>query len=120
MQVTQQMNIRIPSDLKREGDKELKRLGLTPSQAIRGLYEFIVRTSHDEEEILRVIDPDTADESRRQAERRKKIDQIDDFHEFQQAHYMRLGVDLEKSRNAPLSTDELKRRHFAEKYDIAL
>ena len=37
------MNIRIPSNLKREGDETLKRLGFTPSQAIRGLYEFIAK-----------------------------------------------------------------------------
>ena len=47
MQATQQMNIRIPSELKHEGDEALRRLGFTPSQAIRGLYEFIVKTPRD-------------------------------------------------------------------------
>lgn len=120
MQATQQMNIRIPSELKREGDEALKRLGFTPSQAIRGLYEFIAKTPRDEKEILRVIDPNTADDSRKQAERRKKLEQIDDFREFQQAHFARLGIGSEGLDDATPSTDELKRQHFAEKYGIAL
>ncbi len=120
MQATQQMNIRIPSDLKREGDEALKRLGFTPSQAIRGLYEFIVKTPRDDKEILCVIDPDTADDSRRQAELRKKLEQIDGFCEFQQAHFARLGISSERSDGATPSTDELKSQHFAEKYGIVL
>lgn len=120
MQATQQMNIRIPSDLKREGDEALRRLGFTPSQAIRGLYEFIAKTPHDEKEILRVIDPSTADDSHRQAELRKKLEQIDGFREFQQAHFARLGIGSERSDGAMPSTDELKSQHFAEKYGISL
>lgn len=120
MQATQQMNIRIPSELKHEGDEALRRLGFTPSQAIRGLYEFIVKTPRDEKEILRVIDPGNADDSRKQAERRKKLEQIDGFREFQQAHFARLGIGSERSDGMTSSTDELKRQHFAEKYGIAL
>ena len=120
MQATQQMNIRIPSELKREGDEALKRLGFTPSQAIRGLYEFIAKTPRDEKEILRVIDPSTADDSRKQAERRKKLVQIDGFREFQQAHFARIGIGSERLDSATPSTDELKSQHFAEKYGIAL
>lgn len=120
MQATQQMNIRIPSELKREGDEALKRLGFTPSQAIRGLYEFIAKTPRDEKEILRVIDPSAADDSRKQAERRKKLEQIDGFREFQHAHFARLGIDSERLDSVTPSTDELKSQHFAEKYGIAL
>ncbi len=120
MQATQQMNIRIPSELKHEGDEALRRLGFTPSQAIRGLYEFIVKTPRDEKEILRVIDPSTANDSRKQAEHRKKLEQIDGFREFQHAHFARLGIGLERSGGVTSSTDELKRQHFAEKYGIAL
>lgn len=120
MQATQQMNIRIPSDLKREGDEALKHLGFTPSQAIRGLYEFIAKTPRDEKEILRVIDPSTADDSCKQTERRKKLEQIDGFREFQQAHFARLGIGSESPDGMTSSTDELKRQLFAEKYGIAL
>lgn len=120
MQATQQMNIRIPSELKREGDEALKRLGFTPSQAIRGLYEFIAKTPRDEEEILRVIDPGTVDDPSKRAGIRKKLEQIDNFREFQQAHFARLGIDAEKTDDMTPSADELKRQHFAEKCGIVL
>lgn len=39
-----QMNIRIDDAVKREGDAVLARCGFTPSQAVRSLWEYAVRT----------------------------------------------------------------------------
>ena len=47
MEAMQQMNVRIPAELKREGDRRLSEMGLTPSQAVRRLYEFVVRNPRE-------------------------------------------------------------------------
>ena len=47
MEAVQQMNVRVPAELKREGDQRLSEMGLTPSQAVRRLYEFVVRNPRE-------------------------------------------------------------------------
>ncbi len=42
-----QMNTRIDRTLKSQGDEVLARFGYTPSQAIRGLYRFLVAHRHE-------------------------------------------------------------------------
>jgi len=46
---TVQMNNRIDSELKRHGDTALKSIGLSPTKAIRSLWGFMERNSHDPE-----------------------------------------------------------------------
>lgn len=45
--MTQQMNIRIDSALKAEGDSVFASLGMSPSEAVRALYETAVRYRYD-------------------------------------------------------------------------
>lgn len=45
--LTQQMNIRIDSTLKAEGDSVFASLGMSPSEAVRALYETAVRYRYD-------------------------------------------------------------------------
>lgn len=45
--LTQQMNIRIDSTLKAEGDSVFASLGMSPSEAVRALYEAAVRYRYD-------------------------------------------------------------------------
>lgn len=40
-----QMNTRIDDDMKRAGDAILRRYGLTPSAAVRALWEYLVETN---------------------------------------------------------------------------
>lgn len=45
--LAQQMNIRIDSTLKAEGDSVFASLGMSPSEAVRALYEAAVRYRYD-------------------------------------------------------------------------
>ena len=42
-----QLNVRIDPDLKAEGDRVLAQIGLSPSEAIRAFYEFVVQNRND-------------------------------------------------------------------------
>ncbi len=53
-----QLNARIESDLKRSGDEALRNAGYTPSQAIRGLWDFAARHRHDPTAIRSVLEAD--------------------------------------------------------------
>ena len=55
-----QMNVRIGDRLKRAGDDVLLQLGMTPSAAVRGLWEFLVAHQDDPEAVRAVIDPTTS------------------------------------------------------------
>ena len=55
-----QMNVRIGDRLKRAGDDVLLQLGMTPSAAVRGLWEFLVARQDDPEAVRAVIDPTTS------------------------------------------------------------
>jgi len=50
-----QMNTRIDASLKKEGDLVLGSLGLTPSQAVRGLWRFMVARRDEPDAIREVI-----------------------------------------------------------------
>lgn len=52
-----QMNVRIGDRLKRAGDDVLLQLGMTPSAAVRGLWEFLVAHQDEPEAVRAVIDP---------------------------------------------------------------
>ncbi len=43
MAATATLNIRLPEDLKRHGGQVLERHGLSASEAVRGLYEYLDR-----------------------------------------------------------------------------
>ncbi len=52
-----QMNVRIGDRLKRAGDDVLLQLGMTPSAAVRGLWEFLVAHQDEPDAVRAVIDP---------------------------------------------------------------
>lgn len=59
-----QMNTRIELGLKQSGDEALRNAGYTPSQAIRGLWDFAARHRHDPAAIRSILEPDfTASDS---------------------------------------------------------
>ena len=50
-----QMNTRLDAALKCEGDAVLAELGFTPSQAVRGLWRYIIRYRSDPRRIDQVL-----------------------------------------------------------------
>ncbi|MDO4502224.1 MAG: hypothetical protein Q4D06_03475 [Coriobacteriia bacterium] len=55
MSTATQMNIRIPSSLKSQGDKALASIGLTPSEAVRSLWEKASKRGADLDQISRAL-----------------------------------------------------------------
>ena len=62
MSATVQMNIRIGAALKEAGDSALAEIGLTPSQAVRALWEKTARRGKDLHEVANLLRPTAADE----------------------------------------------------------
>ncbi|WP_302961181.1 hypothetical protein [uncultured Adlercreutzia sp.] len=68
-----QMNFRIDAELKRRGDERFARLGITPSRAMRRLYECAARYDDESERVLTAlikpegISPEDEGEKRSQA-----------------------------------------------------
>ena len=50
-----QMNFRIDAELKRRGDERFARLGITPSDAMRRLYECAARYDDESESLLQSL-----------------------------------------------------------------
>ena len=42
-----QMNVRIDAETKKQGDRALERIGLSPSEAVRALWEFAARHANE-------------------------------------------------------------------------
>jgi RHH-type rel operon transcriptional repressor/antitoxin RelB len=55
-----QVNARISSDLKARGDAALQAAGLSPTQAVRALWELAVRYAETPQALTRALFPDQA------------------------------------------------------------
>ena len=87
-----QMNFRIDAELKRRGDERFARLGCTPSEAMRRLYEVAARYDDESEAALQaVIGPET-EEADAMSEGEKRARAIDDFLASLQAQREALGI----------------------------
>ena len=63
MSLTAQMNIRIPQEQKAAGDEALLRIGLTPTEAVRALWELASHQGKDLERIRDLLVPTKQDAS---------------------------------------------------------
>lgn len=71
MEASQQMNVRIPTQLKQSGDAVLARFGSTPSEGVRRFYEYLVRNQQDAKKISAVMETtEKADAAERERARR--------------------------------------------------
>lgn len=58
-----QINVRIDRELKRRGDEALAGVGVSPSRAVRMLWERLAACSHSPQDVLRVLDSAGASEA---------------------------------------------------------
>ena len=65
-----QMNFRIDAELKRRGDERFARLGITPSDAMRRLYECAARYDDESESLLQSLVGSEQDASVSEGEKR--------------------------------------------------
>ena len=78
MEATAQLNVRIEPELKKAGDRVLAEHGLTPSEAIRGLYRKLAGEQEQVEEAFAVIANSIQDEDARLVECERKAQSIRD------------------------------------------
>lgn len=88
MPATAQLNVRLDPELKKAGDRVLATHGLTPSQAIRSLYQSLTR---NETQTLKLLHDDEGS-SERKAERERKLKLHRDFHNELKKQYEALGI----------------------------
>ena len=69
-----QMNTRIDRELKRAGDAVLEQFGLTPTEAVRCLYELALRHRDRPQELRELLNPTSQEErAAREAERERRL-----------------------------------------------
>lgn len=112
-----QVNARIDADLKRAGDEGLAAAGLTPTQAVRAVWELAARHKDEPEKIVAALFPDKkeADEKARQAEYERKRKLIDDAPKIAERYYKKAGLPWPPP-SANLSYEELKELAYRDKY----
>lgn len=69
-----QFNVRINEITKQEGDRVFAAIGLTPTNAVRALYELAIRNKHNPEVIASSLDldkPESVENDQRQIFRKK-------------------------------------------------
>ena len=55
MEATAQLNARMPKSLKKSGDEALALIGLSPTQAVRALWEKASRRGEDLDEVAKLL-----------------------------------------------------------------
>ena len=114
---TAQINARLNPVLKQRGDEGLSGAGLSPSQAIRALWELAARTSDNPEAIQRALFPERAEvqEAELSAAQRRRAEAIGKGAHVVEDAYRAMGVVLASS-SADLSFDELQDLAYQERY----
>ena len=99
MAATVQLNVRIDKDLKSSGDAALALIGLSPTKAVRALWEKAARRGKDLEEVAALLSPS----ARKGPE--LAVAQADDAvrrgWDFMEEAYASLGIDPSATRDYP-------------------
>ena len=98
-----QMNFRIDAELKRRGDERFARLGITPSDAMRRLYECAARYDDESESLLQSLVGSEQDAPVSEGEKRAQA--ILDFQAQTRDFYNSLGISHGLSSYAETNED---------------
>lgn len=114
---TAQINARLNPVLKQRGDEGLSGAGLSPSQAIRALWELAARNSDNPEAIQRALFPERAEvqEAELSAAQRRRAEAIGKGAHVVEGAYRTMGF-VPTSSSAGLSFDELRDLAYQERY----
>lgn len=112
-----QINARIDSQLKTEGDKALAKAGFTPTQAIRKLWELAAHHASEPEVLVSVLEPeqsaqadDACAEHKRQVERALDAGEV-----LMRTAYAKAGIAW-PTKPDTRSFDKLKEDAYREAY----
>lgn len=91
MEATAQMNVRISPDLKKSGDDVLARNNISPSRAIRALYESLSAGDERAAEAIALIKGEDA-QGHSADSPRGDDSAVQSFHDFAVDHYSSLNI----------------------------
>ena len=114
---TAQINARLNPALKQRGNEALLGAGLSPSQAIRALWELAARNTDNPEAIRRALFPERAEaqEADLSAAQRCRAEAIGKGARVVEGAYRAMGIVLAPS-SVDLSYDELQDLAYQERY----
>lgn len=111
-----QINVRLDANLKRTGDAALSSAGMTPSQAVRALWQLAASLADRPGVLQDILSPDRARAEQREREKaaKRKLELIDQGSELFITACRESGIDLAKAQ--PSGDEELKQNAYADRY----
>lgn len=110
-----QMNTRIPADLKEQGDRALENAGLTPSQAVRALWEFAAQHMYEPSAVRRALGEQQV-KAKPDAATQKRIDAYEKGRRIMEDAYRQAGLNPHKTYAASqVSYKELRDLYYEER-----
>ena len=111
-----QINVRLDADLKRRGDAALSMAGITPSQAVRALWQLAASLADRPGALQDILSPGRARAEQREREKaaKHKLELIDQGSQLFAAVCRESRIDLAKVQ--PSGNEELKRNAYADRY----
>ena len=111
-----QINVRLDVDLKRSGDAALSKAGMTPSQAVRALWQLAASLADRPGALEDILLPSRARAEQREREKaaKRKLELIDQGSELFAAACRESGIDMAKAQ--PSDDEGLKRNAYADRY----
>lgn len=110
-----QMNVRIDAQLKDAGDCVLEKVGLSPTKAVRALWERLASFSDAPEKAVKLLLPsDGASEPSIEAERARKLRVAQEGAQIVARSLAELGIDV-SSVTDEIPYDELRERALMER-----
>ncbi len=111
-----QINVRLDANLKRTGDAALSSAGMTPSQAVRALWQLAASLADRSGTLQDILSPDRAraEQHEREKAARRKLELIDQGSQLFAIACRESGIDAAKAY--PTGDEELKRNAYADRY----
>lgn len=117
--MTAQVNARIDGNLKREGDDALAAAGLTPTQAVRALWELAVNLRDAPDQLRALLFPGEREreDAVREKELERKLKLAEEGASLMDRTFLKLGVEPPREgESSNLSYDELRELAYRERF----
>lgn len=105
-----QMNIRIQESIKERGEKAFAHIGLSPSEAVRKLWDFAARHENDPKALLSLIAELDEVGTPEEAAQLSKLESLQEIDRMRESLYSELGI-----TPTPLPENDAERIAYYEK-----
>ena len=114
---TAQVNARISAQLKANGDEGLAAAGLTPTQAVRAVWDLAARYKNTPDKLHAALFPDKAEEEKAEAaaQKARRAKLIEEGSKIVERAYEKAGITFHPD-TVELTDEELKKMAYQEKY----